>query len=54
MEERSFISKAIPDRAGSCEKEPRRAGIVEHAVCLHDDLSRGADTAQLFGSDQAV
>ena len=43
VDEGSFISKAIPDSVGSCEKEipARRAGIIEHAVCSHDDLSRG-------------
>ena len=54
IDEGSFIGQTIPDGAGSCEKEARRAGIVEHAVCLHDDLSRGADTAQPSGSDQVV
>ena len=36
IDEGSFISKAIPDRAGSCEKQipARRAGIVEHARVL--------------------
>ena len=42
IDEGSFIGKAIPDRAGSCEKQiqARRAGIIEHAVCSHDDLKR--------------
>ena len=36
IDEGSFISKAIPDRAGSCEKEipARRTGIVQHAGVL--------------------
>ena len=36
IDEGSFIGKAIPDRAGSCEKQipARRAGIIEHAGVL--------------------
>ena len=43
MEEQSFIGKAIPDRAGSCEKliQAQRAGIIELAGVLARRLEPG-------------